>query len=178
MKEYTMAAKNTTNDAERANQPAETPDFGAVPGELKARRQWVNWRFEKRNGEWTKVPYQPSGQHARTDDLETWAAFDEARDALAGGNFSGIGFVFCEADPYCGVDLDKCRNPETGELAPWAREVLATLPGYREASPSRDGVHIITRGVLPRSMARIIPGGGKIEAYTKRRYFTVTGVAL
>ena len=178
MEGYPTTAKNTTDDPERGNRPGETPDFGAVPCELKARRQWCNWRFEKRKGEWTKTPYQPTGQHARSDDLATWATFDEVRGALAGGSFSGIGFVFCDADPYCGVDLDRCRNAETGELTPWARKVLAALPGYAEVSPSATGVHVITRGALPRSMARIVPGGGKIEVYTKRRYFTVTGVAL
>ena len=161
--------------------PESVPDFGAVPGELKARRQWIAWSYEQRaDGEWTKVPYQASerDKKARTDDLATWAAFSEAREALAGGGFDGIGFVFCDADPFTGVDLDKCRDPETGEVAPWAREVLAAIPGYREVSPSGSGVHVITRGSVPRSMARIVPGGGKIEVYSRRRYFTVTGVAL
>ena len=168
----TMTEPTTSSSA------PELPDFGAVPGELKARRQWVNWRYEERAGERTKVPYQPSGRRARTDDLATWAGFSEAREALGGGGFAGLGFVFSDADPYVGVDLDKCRDPQTGEIATWAREVLAALPGYAEASPSGTGVHVITRGSVTRSIARIVPGGGKIEVYARRRYFTVTGVAL
>ena len=30
----------------------------------------------------------------------------------------GIGFVFTKDDNFTGLDLDKCRDPETGELSP------------------------------------------------------------
>jgi putative DNA primase/helicase len=104
----------------------------------------------------------------------TWGTFFEALEALETGRFSGIGFVFCGADLFAGVDLDKCRDPETGDLIPEARAVVDAFEGaYTEVSPSGTGVHIITRGKLPESGRR-----GWIEAYSQDRYFTVTGQTL
>jgi primase-polymerase (primpol)-like protein len=134
------------------------------------------WRFEERDGKPTKVPYDPKdGKRASSTDLMTWGTFFEALEALETGRFSGIGFVLCSADPYAGVDLDKCRNPETGELTPEAQSVVDAFEGaYIEVSPSGTGVHIFVRGKLPEKGKR----RGWIEAYTQDRYFTVTGRAL
>ena len=88
-----------------------------IPEELKIRPQWVNWRLEERDGKRTKVPYTPrTGRKASTTDLTTWGMFGEVFAALRSERYDGIGFVFSSGDPYCGVDLDGCRNPTTGEV--------------------------------------------------------------
>jgi hypothetical protein len=47
-----------------------------IPDYLKARRQFVVWRFEHRDGRWTKVPYNPgTDRRALTTDLLTWPTF-------------------------------------------------------------------------------------------------------
>jgi putative DNA primase/helicase len=144
-----------------------------IPQELNARPQWVNWRLEKRNGELTKVPYTPrTGRKASSTDLLTWDTFDEVLDALRMDNYDGIGFVFSSGDPYCGVDLDGCRNPETGEVEAWAQEVVDNLKGYAEVSPRGRGVHVIVRGKTPNRRR------GKIEVYSSRRFFAMTGKVL
>jgi putative DNA primase/helicase len=71
----------------------------------------------------------------------------------------------------CGVDLDKCLDPETGELENWAREIIDELDSYAEISPSGTGVHVLVRGTLPPGRNR----KGRFEAYDRGRYFTVTG---
>jgi hypothetical protein len=38
--------------------------------------------------------------------------------------FAGVGFVFTEADPYAGTDLDGVRNPMTGVIEAWAWEII------------------------------------------------------
>src|SRR5262249_12807687 len=83
----------------------------------------------------------------------------------------GIGFVFTEDDPYAGIDLDDCRNPETGVIAPWARRIIAVLSSYTEISPSGTGVHIYVQGRLPGQGRNLKP----VEIYDRRHYFTVTG---
>jgi primase-polymerase (primpol)-like protein len=52
--------------------------------------------------------------------------------------------------------------------------------GYAEASPSGTGVHVIVRGELPSGVRHKVCGaeGGTIEAYSTRRFFTVTGERL
>jgi len=146
-----------------------------IPEELRRRRrpQWVVWKLEKRDGKDTKVPYIAGGVgKADSTNSETWRTFEEAVRALQGGRYSGVGFVFCSADPYTGVDLDHCRNPETGELEPWAEKIVRELDGYAEASPSGRGVHVIVRGKAPNRRR------GRLEVYSSKRYFTMTGRTL
>src|SRR5215203_1275376 len=88
-------------------------------------RQWLCWRTEERDGKPTKVPFSPlTGEKASTTDPETWADYSEAVKACKEHGCGGVGFVFTEDDPYGGVDLDKCREPESGEIEDWARELI------------------------------------------------------
>ena len=144
-----------------------------IPQPLKDRRQWVVWKLEERGGKQTKVPYSPwTGERASTNDLMTWATFEEALAVYHGGEYQGIGFVFSSADPFVGVDLEDCRDPETGDVKGWARRIIEKLPdAYVEVSPSGRGVHIITRGRLREGKRK-----GSVEIYGQDRFFTVTGV--
>jgi putative DNA primase/helicase len=147
----------------------------AIPHQLKRRPQWVNWRLEERNGELTKVPYTPGTmRRASTTELMGWGTFEEAVEALGSGRYSGIGFVFCSGDPFVGIDLDDCRDPETGELEKWAVELVDSFErAYKEVSPSGRGIHLITRGKTRRSHK--IP---RLELYSMERFFTITGRVL
>lgn len=144
-----------------------------IPEELRQRPQWVVWKLEQRDGKDTKVPYIPGGVgKASTTDLTTWRTFEDALQSLRTGRYDGVGFVFCSGDPFAGVDLDNCRDPETGELEEWAEKIVKAFGGYAEASPSGTGVHIIVRGKAPNKKR------GDVEAYSSERYFTMTGRAL
>lgn len=98
-----------------------------------------------------KEPYDPkTGRRASTTDSRTWATFPEALKAFESGGWEGIGFVFSSGDPFIGIDLDNCRDPETGDLKEWAAKVCAAfVDAYKEVSPSGRGVHIIARGKAP-----------------------------
>src|ERR671910_1378345 len=138
-------------------------------------RQWLCWRIEERDGKPTKVPYSPlTGEKASSTDPQTWASYSEAVEAYREHGYAGIGLVFSEDDPFCGVDLDGCLNPETGEIEGWAQEIIEELDSYTEISPSGTGVHILVRGELPAGRNR----KGRFEAYDRGRYFTVTGKHL
>ena len=158
------------------NQSATTMDVGDLentPEEIRRRHQWLVWKLEKRNGELTKVPYIAGGVgRASSTDSETWRTFEEAVQALQTGRYNGVGFVFSSGDPYAGVDLDKCRDPLTGELEEWAEKIIRNFGGYAEVSQSGTGVHIIVRGKAPNKKR------GKVEAYSSERYFVMTGWVL
>jgi putative DNA primase/helicase len=142
-----------------------------VPKELKERQQWVCWRYEPRAGKLTKVPYSPQGGPASATDATTWTSYEAAVTALREGNHDGVGFVLSLDDPFTAIDLDACRNSETGELAGWAQEIVDAFDSYAEISPSRSGIHVFIRGDLP-------PGGNKrgpIEMYSASRFFTFSG---
>jgi primase-polymerase (primpol)-like protein len=154
------------------------PIIENIPEELRARPQWVCWRLEDRDGKSTKVPYAPRvgmSVRASSTDLMTWGTFSEALAAYEDGGYDGVGFVFSSADPFVGIDLDDCRDPVSGEIAPWALKIIDRVrEGYAEASPSGTGVHIIVEG-------KVRGGGmrkGKHEMYSRERYFTVTGRVL
>jgi primase-polymerase (primpol)-like protein len=127
-------------------------------------RQWLCWRIEERDGEPTKVPYDPStGKKADSTAPDTWGGYDEAVSACKGHSYAGVGFVFTAEDDLCGVDLDKCLNPVTGELEGWAQEIIRELDSYTEISPSGTGVHILVRGELPSGRNR----KGRFEVYDR-----------
>lgn len=137
--------------------------------ELSERRQWVCWVLQNRKGKPTKVPVQPNGLGAATDNPATWSTLAQCLDAVAKHGYAGVGYVF-DGD-VVGVDLDKCRDPLTGAIDDWAMEIIARLRSYTEVSPSGTGVHIIVRGQIPRDGGR----RGQIEVYTRLRFFCVTG---
>jgi hypothetical protein len=137
--------------------------------------QWLCWRQEEREGKPTKVPYSPiTGHRASSTNPETWAGYQESLRACKDQGYGGIGFVFTPEDDLCGVDLDGCLDPETGEIEGWAQEVIGELDSYTEISPSGTGVHILVRATLPKGRNR----KGRFEAYDRGRYFTVTGKHL
>ncbi|RDZ39560.1 hypothetical protein C5B91_19430 [Haloferax sp. Atlit-10N] len=86
-------------------------------------------------------------------------------------NADGIGFVFTEEDPIVGVDLDDCRNPETGDVDDDAQDIIERLDSYTEISPSGTGYHVLIKGELLEGRNR----RGHIELYDTARFFTVTG---
>jgi len=149
-----------------------------IPDQLTDRPQWVCWRLETRDGKPTKVPYTPGTERrASSTDLRTWSTFDQTLAAYEAGEppYDGIGFVFCSADPFVGSDLDKCRNPESGAVAPWAQNIISRVQeGYVEASPSGSGIHIIVQGSVRDGGMR----KGKVEMYGRDRFFTITGRSL
>ncbi len=159
------------------------PEF--VPQALRERDQWVLWKTVAKNDRPTKLPFQPTNHAAKTNDPETWCPFDVAVNCVS-GSIEGIGYVFAESDPFVGIDLDGCRNPQSGEVATWAKEIILELDTYAEISPSLTGVKLWLVGKSPLDRGRKIevdapPVGDKmpaIEVYDRLRYFAVTGWRL
>ncbi len=143
-----------------------------APGELRTVDQFVCWLEEDRDGNVTKVPYSVHGGRASSTNPKTWAPFDEA--VAVSARYDGIGFVFTEDDPFAGIDIDKCRNAETGEIEPWAWKIVAALDSYTEVSPSGTGLHVFVKATLPGPNNR----KGPLEMYESGRYFTLTGEHL
>ena len=80
-------------------------------------------------------------------------------------------------DPFTFVDLDDCRNPETGDVAPWAMEIVRELDSYTEVSSSGKGLHIIVEGEKPgpRCRTNALPA---FEMYDDVRPALITGDRL
>ena len=152
-------------------------NIDGIPDELKQLKQWVCWNKEIRDGKETKVPYIPYSQtdKASSTNNSTWRTFAETVKAFEASKHDGIGFVFTENDPYCFIDLDKCFDANTGEVADWASGVIQKLNGYTEISQSDKGLHVIIKAELPEDSGN---RKGGFEIYTQGRYCAMTGNML
>jgi hypothetical protein len=141
-----------------------------VPNEIAKLPQWMLWRLE--HG--TKVPYQINGQRGKSNDPICWSTLEECEESHSPR--SGVAFVFCESDPYCGIDLDDCIND--GVYEPWAQEIINRFEGvaYCETSPSGTGVKLTTRAKKP--AASKCSNGKGVECYDNKRFWTWTGKCI
>jgi primase-polymerase (primpol)-like protein len=154
----------------------QTVKLSMIPKDLQEYSNWVNWRLEKRDGKQAKIPVDPkSGQNARSDNPETWGTFSEAVKYLTANKkkVAGIGFEFT-GSPFSGIDLDRCLDPQTGVIEPWAGEIVEEMNSYTEVSPGGTGLHILIKGKPPAGRRR----RGHIEIYGEARYFAITGQHL
>ena len=177
---------------------------------LAPRKYWVAWQTELRSGgeKPTKIPYNPNRSgRAKADAPKTWgtreAAERRAAELPVPYGTGGVGLELTTLNGQLslgGVDLDSCRDSETGEIAPWAQAVIDRLHAYTEISPSGTGVKVFytyrTEDAVPlRTVLGTTAGGGlkwsstwshangadhppAIEIHLGHRYFTVTGLAL
>ncbi len=146
---------------------------------LKAKR-WLVWQSVTKRGrpKPVKIPFYTSGKKRGEkidldckEDVEHLATIEEAQAAMKTGKYSGLGFALGSdgtGNIWQGVDLDSIDEHGLQELA-------QNLPGYVETSPSGNGVHSIGYG---RSFKTLGSNGTGVEAYSSKRYFTVTGEYL
>lgn len=158
---------------------------------LQALPQWVCFIMQKRGGKLTKPPINPHidahrplrERLAHVDNPATWSTYQQAIARYKASKvygYQGIGFMFSSTDPFCGIDVDHCCNPRTGEIAAWARSTVERLNSYTELSPSGRGLHIIELAnmvaiIEKLGRADIQHRAGTIESYDQDHYFTITG---
>ena len=178
----------------------------ATLGDLASIPRWVAWRNEPQAGRITKVPKDPHTlRDAASTRPETWATRQQAAAAYQRFPTSlhgpgGVGLILGEwSDGYSigGVDLDSCRDAQTGKMEPWASDVLRLLNTYAEVSPSGTGVKaffFMAPGSVPSLReAKLLDADGygrcfkrwtgvdhppAIEVHLGARYYTVTDDCL
>ncbi|MEZ5948454.1 MAG: hypothetical protein R3C12_04365 [Planctomycetaceae bacterium] len=107
------------------------------------------------DGKLTKLPIDPrTMKEASSTDPATWGTFGASLRRVEDGHAVGVGFVLSADDPYVFVDIDGCRNPSTGLLSGLAEDLVERFTSWTEVSPSGTGLHIIIRGVYPRTPER------------------------
>src|SRR5882724_3058410 len=129
-----------------------------IPTALKALPQWVVWRYAWVEGKerWTKVPYRADNLaiKASSTNPETWATFEQALATYQAGDVDGLGFVLTEVCGIVGIDLDHCRDPDTGAVDAWAVDIVQAIKSYTEVSPSGTGLRLFAKGTLPGTGAK------------------------
>ncbi len=146
-----------------------------IPEILRARPQWVLWRYILKDKRWAKVPFQPSGVTASSTNASTWTAFDEVWRVYRTGGYDGVGFALNGVPDQNGltiaaVDMDGVRGDPAREAR--AQEIITRLNSYTELSPSGAGYRIFT---LAQPLGKSVNHDG-LEFYAgPGRYLTVTG---
>ena len=150
----------------------------SIPSQLRDKPQWVGWQAERKDdGGLNKIPKNAqTGLAAKTNDPTSWSTFEQALDYhQKRQKETGIGFVFGQHDPFLGIDLDGCRDIQTGEVQSWAQQIVDQCASYTEVSPSATGVKIFLQGQMPGSKHKASYHSGAVEIYDQKRFFTVTG---
>ncbi|MGG5818731.1 hypothetical protein [Falsiroseomonas sp. HW251] len=123
---------------------------------LRHRPLWCAWRAEsvEKNGQRRiqKIPYMTPDVRAKTNSPGRWLWRERADDLVAcfeaQGFKTGIGIRLGQRETdghmLAAIDLDACRDPDTGVIEPWAQALLDRFPGaYCETSPSGTGLHLL-----------------------------------
>lgn len=105
--------------------------------ELKQKRIWVCWHYEKRKDKQTKVPITASGIHTGTDDSHSgdWMTYQEAREAAEKNGYNGVGFVIPKGFFFLDADDKQLDDP-------FIKLLLERFQSYTEWSVSGTGIHI------------------------------------
>jgi hypothetical protein len=143
--------------------------------ELSTHQQWVCWALVTRPGATkpTKSPMSPhTGRPASHSKPSDWGSYEQADAMAKRRRFAGVGFVLSEEDDYTGIDLDRCRDPETGKLDLWAEDIVALGESYWEISPSGTGLRAFVRGKIAKTVKSDV---AHVEVYRSLRYLTFTG---
>lgn len=141
-----------------------------IPEAMRAERRWIVWAHK----DGRKPPVNFDGTPDKNwNSPEQWLDFDEAHQLFEDSpNVDGIGFVL--GGGWSGLDMDKCRNVETGELDPRASALLDQIPSaYHEVSPSGEGLKVFGRGDGWLELT-FFTGHVRVDRKDKG-YFTVTG---
>lgn len=141
---------------------------------------WLLWKKEPgKGGKIDKRPYAATRSgHAGANDKTARADFQTAaaRFAASPGFYDGIGLAASTEHEIICVDVDHCIDAETGEMSPLADEVLEAFEGqYIERSQSGTGLHVVTRGMIPRSFNNSTAG---FEMYADAHFLALTADVL
>ena len=172
-------------DAPGAGPPVTLPvEAAGIPDDVRALPQFVVWAWAYRDQRWCKPPLRADGLGcAASNDARTWASCDEALAAYQRRNLDGIGFAIASDDSFFFIDVDDCRDPQTGDVDPWAARVLDRFRHtYHEVSPSATGFKILGRGKPPGDQ-HVHPIAGarpraKLEIFDSIKYTTLAGHRL
>lgn len=165
-------------------------DLGDLPGALRpltAEVRWVVWRYvwvvnKRGEGTWTKPLFQAQrpDRHAKNNDPSTWGTYADALAAYRSGKCDGIGFCL-QGSAIAAFDIDKCRDRETGHIAPEAMKIVDGAVSYTEISPSGTGLRVIgyAADIKKHRRQRLPNSEVEVESYADAtRYITITGNPL
>lgn len=150
-------------------------DLSGIPDGMKCLRGWLYWVGNKVPRTLRNDPLTGRCNHTNPYCL---ASLDEVIARIE--HFQcrhGLAFSFRPEFALTYIDLDDCRNPETGELTDFASQIVRSIDSYTEVSINKKGLHIVARGQVerPRMHTKTNHAGRQIEIKPYGFYMTVSG---
>ena len=156
-----------------------------IPPKLRDDTRWVVWKREKKNGKYTKVPYDAkNGDFAKSNDPKTWATFEKASGVAndLGEDYNGVGFMLY-GSKFVGIDFDGVIDDGVPE--PYVLNIISQMGDpYCEVTPSGTGLRVFVEcPELPPGNRKFSVKKKGVEKYGAEiyagseggRYLTVTG---
>lgn len=149
------------------------------PKTLKDLPIWALWRLEAdQKNRPTKVPYSPHYDgRASSTNPRTWGTFDQAVSKMQSrpNYYNGISLIISKEYGLVFIDIDHCVNDD-GVLNETASDIVGSFGSqFIEFSQSGTGIHIITRGSIPKNFKNSQNG---VEMYADKRFCALTGNVL
>ena len=154
-----------------------TVNADGIPGFLKSKPYWINWKPVCADGKVKKLPtYGEAVLRGRYWDT-SGRTFAEAFRTMP--EQGGVSLLLSMENPLACIDIDDCIGDD-----PRLLKILQLVPNaWHELSPSGHGIHVW--GVLPDKKSYLLPGrnqigyhGSEYEWYGSGRAITVTGHPL
>lgn len=158
----------------------------AIPAVLRA-QPWIGWKaqLDDDGTKWRKEPRQIAypDRLAANNRPDDWRGVDDVEEmlVLTGDElFDGFGIVLTELAEIVFVDIDHCRDPLTGAIAPWVERIIRLLDSWTEISVSGTGIHVFARGRVRKGLNDYLDGDPrqKVELYSSGRFAYLTGHVL
>ena len=137
-----------------------------VLANMQEKPLWGLYKLEQdERGNIHKVPHHPKGYRISIYKPPLWSSLDSVLEALASGNFAGIGIML--PAPYVLIDKDAREDapiydPQQRKIvSPLALRLLQHVPSYAELSPN-NGLHILSEGIPRRGNFKT----ERLEMYT------------
>jgi hypothetical protein len=141
-------------------------DVGIWPQEFMVDRWIGHINKEPRIGDTTTVVGCKKIDASHTD-LTVGRSLAITQGGQSKGFYTGLGWII--SHPYMCVDLDHCRNAQTGVTEKWAIEIIEYLDSYTEISFSGTGYHIFVIGEWTAFNKKY-----GVEIYAAGRYMTMS----
>ena len=142
---------------------ANTDFLSNIPDELRAQPLWLQYYLKS-------DPKHPDKKPSKCPCMKYGTPEDRANNLrsldhlLTRPKQAGFQRWVSKNEGFVFVDLDHVRNVNTGEVEPWAEQLIEQLDSYTEISASGTGFHIVCKGTLPEDVEP--SPDSKVEIYS------------
>lgn len=120
-----------------------------IPQELRTPPLWLHYYLKPVPKKPDKKPGKcPCVKYGTPEDRKANLRSLDHMLGRTGVKHDGFQRYVDKAEGFVYIDIDKVRNPDSGEIEKWAADLIDEIDSYTEISASGKGFHIVCRGTL------------------------------